>query len=112
MKNKGSNIDKLKSRNTERMKILITAPYNDAAQAVLREHFGEIVYRPWKPHGRAYNEEELIGLLNESAADALITEHDEVTARVIESFPRLAFIGVCRGTPSNVQVTTAKALGI
>lgn len=94
------------------MKILITAPYNDPAQGVLREHFGEIVYRPWKPHGRAYNEGELIGLLKETQADALITEHDEVTALVIDTFPDLAFIGVCRGTPSNVSVATAKARGI
>lgn len=94
------------------MKILITAPYNDPARVALREHFGEIVYKPWKPHGRAYNEEELINLLNETKADALITEHDEVTAKVIQSFPHLAFIGVCRGTPSNVSVGTAHELGI
>src|SRR5690606_8468791 len=65
------------------------------------------VYKPWKPHGRAYNEEELLSLLHDTAATALITEHDQVTKKVIEAFPGLRFIGVCRGTPSNVAVDTA-----
>lgn len=94
------------------MKILITAPYHDKGRAELAERFGEIIYKPWKPHGRAYVENELIELLQTTQADALITEHDEVSAKVIESFPNLQFIGVCRGTASNVAVATAKALGI
>src|SRR5690606_34133385 len=94
------------------MKILITAPYNEQGQSELSARFGEIIYKPWKPHGRAYRAEELIQLLEESQADALITEHDEVTAQVIERFPNLKFIGVCRGTASNVSLETAKALGI
>jgi D-3-phosphoglycerate dehydrogenase len=94
------------------MKILITAPYNDKARKELEKTFGEIVYRPWKPHGRAYNESELIKLLEESDAQALITEHDQVTQEVIERHSHLQFIGVCRGTPSNVAVETAKEKGI
>jgi len=88
------------------MKILITAPYNENGLREL-EKLGEIVYKPWKPHGRAYNEEELLSLLHDTAATALITEHDQVTKKVIEAFPGLRFIGVCRGTPSNVAVDTA-----
>lgn len=94
------------------MKILITAPYHEKAQAFLKAQFGEIVYKPWKLQERAYNEDELIALLAETAADALITEHDHVTEAVIEAFPDLQFIGVCRGTPSNVAVPTATANGI
>ncbi|TZF82533.1 2-hydroxyacid dehydrogenase [Pedobacter sp. BS3] len=94
------------------MRILITAPYNDKGQREVQKLFGEVIYRPWKPHGRAYNEQELISLLQETQADALITEHDEVTEKVIRAFPHLRFIGVCRGTPSNVSVQTAKELGI
>lgn len=89
------------------MRILITAPYHEKAQQELESTIGEIIYRPWKPHGRAYYAEELIALLKETGADALITEHDQVTAEVIEAFPNLQFIGVCRGTPSNVDVQTA-----
>ena len=94
------------------MRILITAPYNELARKVLAERLGEIIYEPWKPHGRAYNEQELMDLLRETRADALITEHDQVTSRVIELYPDLRFIGVCRGTPSNVAVDTAAAKGI
>lgn len=94
------------------MRILITAPYNDQGQRVLEESFGEIIYKPWKPHGRAYNEQELVELLGDTKAEALITEHDQVTARVIEAFPDLRFIGVCRGTPSNVSLETAAEKGI
>ena len=45
------------------MKILITAPYNETGRKELERHFGEVIYKPWKDHGRGYNEEELIGLL-------------------------------------------------
>jgi D-3-phosphoglycerate dehydrogenase len=94
------------------MKVLITAPYHDKALQALKEQFGEIIYKPWKLQERAYNEKELISLLAETQAEALITEHDEVASAVIESFPDLRFIGVCRGTPSNVAIATATAKGI
>ncbi|QIP16522.1 2-hydroxyacid dehydrogenase [Spirosoma aureum] len=94
------------------MKILITAPYHQKAQDELTDLFGEIVYRPWKLQERAYAEPELIHLLEATQADALITEHDEVTAGVINAYPKLRFIGVCRGTPSNVAVNVATEKGI
>jgi D-3-phosphoglycerate dehydrogenase / 2-oxoglutarate reductase len=94
------------------MKILITAPYTEVAQKLLQQEVGEIIYKPWKPRGRAYNEDELIGLLNQTGADALITEHDTVTEKVIALYPDLRFIGVCRGTPSNVAIQTATEAGI
>lgn len=94
------------------MRILITAPYNEKGLQEIEQQFGEVVYRSWKPNGRAWNEEELLALLEESSAEALITEHDHVTARVIAANPQLQFIGVCRGTPSNVAVSKATELGI
>lgn len=94
------------------MRILITAPYNEQGQLELQKKFGEVIYREWKGNERAFNEQELINLLHETNADALITEHDEVTAKVINNFPNLKFIGVCRGTPSNVDVDCAKSYGI
>ncbi|HEY4337668.1 MAG TPA: NAD(P)-dependent oxidoreductase [Puia sp.] len=94
------------------MKVLITAPYHETARKELAGTLGEIVYQPWKPQGRAYNEKELIGLLQATGAEALITEHDQVTEAVIRSFPHLQFIGVCRGTPSNVAVEIASELTI
>ena len=94
------------------MRILVTAPYHEKGRAELAELFGEIVYKPWKEHGQGYAPHELIDLLRESQADALITEHDEITASVIRTFPKLEFIGVCRGTPSNVDVEEATRQGI
>jgi D-3-phosphoglycerate dehydrogenase len=94
------------------MKILITAPYTEKAQNILEENLGDIVYMPWKLNGRAYNDDELIEMLDDTRADALIIEHDQVTKRLIEAFPHLKFIGVCRGTPSNVSITTATNVGI
>ncbi len=94
------------------MKILITAPYHEKAQMALQQQFGEIIYRPWKLQDRAYNPQELTNLILETKADALITEHDEVTSEVIEACSHLQFIGVCRGTPSNVAIATATEKGI
>lgn len=94
------------------MRVLITAPYNELGRQKIKDTFGEVIYKPWKELGRAYSAEELMALLQESKADALITEHDEVNAEVIDQFPHLRFIGVCRGTPSNVAVDLAKEKGI
>lgn len=94
------------------MRILITAPYHEQGQKELEKTLGEVIYRPWKDLGRAFHEDELIALLGETKAEALITEHDHVTEKVIRANPQLQFIGVCRGTPSNVSLETAKELGI
>lgn len=94
------------------MKILVTAPYHEAGQHILSNLFGEVVYKPWKELGRAYNEDELMALFSQTGADALITEHDLVTEKVILANPDLKFIGVCRGTPSNVAVNVAQQLNI
>jgi len=94
------------------MKILITAPYNEQGREQLATELGEVIYKEWKQHGRAYNEDELNELLDVCGADALITEHDHVTAGVINTHPNLRFIGVCRGTPSNVDLKAALERGI
>lgn len=94
------------------MKILITAPYNERGRQQLAEQFGEVIYRCWKEHGQAYQEQELIQLLQETEADGLIAELDQVTAHVLNEVPSLKFIGVCRGTPSNVDVQLATERGI
>lgn len=94
------------------MKILITAPYHEPGLETLQRQFGEVIYRSWKPNGRAYNENELLKMLSDTQANALITEHDHVTEKVIAANPQLQFIGVCRGTPSNVAVSKATEMGI
>ena len=94
------------------MRILVTAPYHANGQAELSALLGEVIYKPWKANERAFNEEELIELIASTKADALITEHDHVTSNVINANPHLAFIGVCRGTPSNVCLKTAQEKNI
>lgn len=94
------------------MRILITAPYNEHSREALQKALGEIIYHPWKSNGRAFEPKELINILQQSEAEAFITEHDNVTIEVIHSFPHLKFIGVCRGTPSNVDINAASQMGI
>lgn len=95
------------------MRVLLTAPYeNEKALSELKDLFDEVVYRSWKPHGRAYNPEELKALLKETEADALISEHDDITAEVLRVYPNLKFVGICRGTPSNIDLAVATELGI
>ncbi|PRD46636.1 hydroxyacid dehydrogenase [Sphingobacterium haloxyli] len=95
------------------MKVLLTAPYeNEKALRELEGLFDEVIYRSWKPHGRAYNPTELKALLDETEANALISEHDEITADVLRANPHLKFVGICRGTPSNIDLAVATELGI
>lgn len=95
------------------MRVLLTAPYENAkALKELESLFDEVVYRSWKPNGRAYNPQELNALLKETAVDGLISEHDEITAEVLKANPELKFVGICRGTPSNIDLSVATSLGI
>ena len=94
------------------MKILVTAPYHENGLIDLKNSLGEVIYRPWKQNGRAYNEDELLSMLYETEAEALISEHDHITEKVISANAHLQFIGVCRGTPSNVALSTATRHGI
>lgn len=94
------------------MKVLITAPYSEKYQQTLANRLGEVIYRPWKANGHPNDEKELMALLEQTGAEALITEHDRVTDKVLHAYPGLQFIGVCRGTPSNVSLETAEQKGI
>ena len=94
------------------MRVLVTAPYHEKGLFEIKQAFGEVICRSWKERGRAYNEEELPALMYETEAEALITEHDHVTEKVIHANAHLHFIGVCRGTPSNVSLATAIRNGI
>ena len=95
------------------MKVLLTAPYeNQVAMQELESLFEQVIYHSWKPNGRAHNPQEVMALLEETQADALIVEHDEITEEVLRAYPELKFIGICRGTPSNINMQVANELGI
>jgi D-3-phosphoglycerate dehydrogenase len=94
------------------MKLLVTAPYNEQCLEELKEAFGEVVYKSWKENGTGFNEEQVRTMLGQVKPDAYINELDEVTERVINEFPNLKFIGVCRAVPANVDVKAATAKNI
>src|SRR5690606_41634356 len=94
------------------MRILVTAPYHEKGREELAQRFGEVVYKPWKAHGRGYRPDELVDLRRESQAGALITEHDAVTAAVIHAHPHLKFFGVCRVSPSTLASDVAALKGL
>ncbi|MGW8460326.1 2-hydroxyacid dehydrogenase [Bacillus atrophaeus] len=94
------------------MTVLITAPYNEHGRKELEGLFGAVVYQSWKGRGRAFREDELIQLIKDTDATGLIAELDQVTEHVLQSSPELAFVGVCRGMPSNVDIKAASKRGI
>ncbi len=94
------------------MRVLVTAPYHEKGLFEVKQEMGDVIYRPWMINGHAYTEDELLALLYETEAEALITEHDQVTEKVISANGHLQFIGVCRGTPSNVSLAAATLHGI
>lgn len=95
------------------MRVLLTAPYeNTKALRELESLFDTIIYKPWKSYGRAFNSNEINILLADNKADGLIVEHDMISEEVLRTNPQLKFVGVCRGTPSNIDVEVATELGI
>jgi D-3-phosphoglycerate dehydrogenase len=87
------------------LRILVTAPYSEDGLDKLRE-YGDVFYQCWKENGEAHSPEQVIQLLEKYDANALIIEHDKIDKTVLDS-RLLSFIGVCRGTPSNVDVAYA-----
>lgn len=81
------------------MKVYVRAPYEEACLAELNELFDEVVYEPWTTTGQRYYEDEMLQHLLAVQPDALITELDRVTEKVLAGYDRLKFIGDFRGTP-------------
>lgn len=94
------------------MKLYVRAPYSEKYLAELREMFDDVVYEPWTNTGERYYEDEMLENLRRLQPDALITELDRVTQKVLAGYDRLQFIGDCRGTPANLQVEVCTAAGI
>lgn len=94
------------------MKVYVRAPYSENRLAELREMFEEVVYEPWTMTGERYYEDEMLENLLKVQPDALITELDRVTEKVLAGYPKLKFIGDCRATPANIQVDACTAAGV
>ena len=94
------------------MNLLITAPMREEDLSILRGYFDTIVYKPWTDHGSGYTAETTLAMLQESSANALISELDDVSAAVLDAYPNLLFIGDCRANPANIDVAAATRHGI
>jgi len=96
---------------TDRHRALVTAPFRGAGLETLKG-VAEVTLDPWIDHTplRLLDGEKLAALVEETDADLLIVESDNVAGRVLE-LPLVA-IGSCRGDPNNVDVAAATARGI
>lgn len=93
-------------------KLLVRAPINEENLKKLEAFFEEIEYWPWNDTGKRLNEDEMIEVLDEKKPDAIITELDVISEKVLESYPNLKFIGDCRSTPENIDVEACNKRGI
>lgn len=94
------------------MKVYVRAPYTEKYLNELRELFDEVVYEPWTLTGERYYEDEMLENLLRVQPDALITELDRVTEKVLTGYDKLQFIGDCRGEPANLQVDACTKAGV
>lgn len=94
------------------MKLLIRAPFIESERKRLEAYFDEIVYDPWTTTGERYYEEEMLEVLKKEQPDALITELDRVTEKVLNGYDKLIFIGDCRANPANIDVEACKKANI
>ena len=94
------------------MKVYVRAPYEEKCLEELKQVFDEVVYEPWTDTGLRYYEDEMLENLQRVQPDALITELDRVTEKVLENYKKLQFIGDCRGTPANLQVDACTKAGV
>ena len=94
------------------MKIYVRAPYPEGCLSELRKLFDEVVYEPWTETGERFYEDEMLENLLRVQPDAIVTELDKVTEKVLAGYDRLQFIGDCRANPANLQVDACTKAGV
>jgi len=94
------------------MKLYVRAPYPEKLLDVLKTKFDEVVYEPWTETGERYYEDEMLEHLLKEKPDAVITELDRITKKVLEGYKGLKFIGDCRATPANLEVEECTKAGV
>jgi len=94
------------------MKIYVRAPYSESRLEELRTLFDEVVYEPWNETGERFYEDEMLENLMHVQPDALITELDKVTEKVLAGYKKLQFIGDCRAVPANLDVDACTKAGV
>ena len=91
-------------------KALITAEFDPAGVATLREMGYAVEETGWGVTRHALSSRELMALM--PGTSLLIVEVERVPAEVIAAAPDLEVIATCRAGPVNVDVTAATARGI
>lgn len=86
-------------------KIVVRAPINKENLAKLQTLFDVVTYMPWTDTGERFYEQEMIACLLKERPDALITELDVINETVLNEYSDLDFIGDCRASPENIDVS-------
>lgn len=94
------------------MKLLIRAPIIENRREELKCYFDEVIYLPWTDTGERYYEDEMLQALEKYQPDALITELDRITEKVLNNYGKLRVIGDCRANPANIDVNACTQHGI
>lgn len=93
------------------MKALILAPFHHIALDRLRSKVG-VVYESWMDTLKLLSPEELVERIESEELNILVIEADFVFDEVFQATDKLRFIGVCRGSVSNVDVEAATRHGV
>ncbi len=88
------------------MKLLITAPFTDSGISRLKEKGIDVDYRSWLNTGKLYLGDSFVAVLQESGAEMVIVEGDEIKEEVLKKTD-LKFIGCVRGGPNNISIPSA-----
>lgn len=93
-------------------KLLIRAPINQESLTKLQSVFKEVIYLPWTETGERFYEQEMIECLLKERPTALITELDVINEVVLREYSDLEFIGDCRASPENIDVSACQKYNI
>jgi D-3-phosphoglycerate dehydrogenase len=94
------------------MKLLIRAPIIENRREELQHYFDEVIYLPWTDTGERYYEDQMLQALEKYQPEALITELDRITEKVLNTYGKLQVIGDCRANPANIDVNACTRHGI
>ncbi|MFP6564741.1 MAG: NAD(P)-dependent oxidoreductase [Myxococcota bacterium] len=94
---------------THRPRILVTADFDEAGLARLRE-LGDVEYRSYRDAMRLLTGEALVEAL--AGFDVFITEIDVVEAAAFAKLPALRVVASCRGDSVNIDQEAASVYGV
>jgi len=93
------------------VKILITAPFSEAALSALREAGLKVDYQSWLETGKLYLGQSILPIIEQSNPDIIIVEGDEIKEDLLEHC-HFKLIGSVRNAPNNIDVILATQKGI